>query len=132
MPKIETTSKVSLKLTSRINLRRWEARTKPWILDVAHMTPRQPASPERANKRRQIPGNSHKRPTKNSDHEKLPKEPKSIQNSIPDDDAQDPRKKANRKLQALASAAPQSIPPRHTTQPPPPSGRPTAARITTK
>ena len=43
MSKIEAISKVSLKLTSKINLRRWSARAERSILDTAHKPP--PHSP---------------------------------------------------------------------------------------
>ena len=39
MSKIETTSKVSLKLRSRTNLGRWDARAEPSTLDTAHKLP---------------------------------------------------------------------------------------------
>ena len=56
MYKIETTSKVSQKLTRKINLGRQGARAELSTLDTAHRPPHSPERPSQANKDPQPPG----------------------------------------------------------------------------
>ena len=129
MSKIETTSKVSLKLTSRINLRRWEARTKPWILDAAHMTPTSPPArkgPISKDKSAETHiGDPPKTATTKSyhRHQNRPKTP--FPTMMP--------KTRQQKTASTSLSSPLiNSPPKHNPTTAPRPGHPTGARITTK